>query len=653
MDKALQDTLTAMFKSLQEMKQAIVGDSETGLSGNQAILNANLHTNLILSDILTTLRDSLEFWKDREKEREFEADTAQQAPVESAEDSGGDDMRAKGKIGEFLEGIGIGLTTIATGLTLLGSPRVILGIVNWGLFILATGAALALLAKFAGPAFVNFIHDLIVGIGSALIELLVILGNNSDAIMRVVDIVIHIVDGLLEAIGSFLIQIQPLIEGILEIFLDFVLALSEDILDTFERIVELLVDAFKYLVDALPGIIKALTPIIELFVGLFEFIVDKLPDIIRALTPIFDRILDAFDNLIDGIVEVVRILQPIIRDIIGMVETLIDTIGDIVSDIAGVFTTLIGEVQPILNELEQIIDTVLSNIANIIDTIGDQIQDIITTIGTEVSRVVSTVGGEIQGIIDSIFGDEEGNGGIQGVIKRIKELIVGVVDSIADAVSRIASAIGTEFRANLEAIGDLVERMSALGGDENNGTGLFGTALGLAAVAGALGLFGGVSVLDAIGNVAKSGLDALARFFGGTDSGLQAKMEMLEGLADMDFTAGENLRPFAQAFLNSSEDMATAIDAITKAGGGTLGNRARLIEALGDLGNVGMGVPEMSEETAVEIARRSREMATTSQLTNLTNATGNTNSFNTNQLFITDPAAAEPTVNLILAQERN
>lgn len=653
MDKALQDTLTAMFKSLQEMKQAIVGDSETGLSGNQAILNANLHTNLILSDILTTLRDSLEFWKDREKEREFEADTAQQAPVESAEDSGGDDMRAKGKIGEFLEGIGIGLTTIATGLTLLGSPRVILGIVNWGLFILATGAALALLAKFAGPAFVNFIHDLIVGIGSALIELLVILGNNSDAIMRVVDIVIHIVDGLLEAIGSFLIQIQPLIEGILEIFLDFVLALSEDILDTFERIVELLVDAFKYLVDALPGIIKALTPIIELFVGLFEFIVDKLPDIIRALTPIFDRILDAFDNLIDGIVEVVRILQPIIRDIIGMVETLIDTIGDIVSDIAGVFTTLIGEVQPILNELEQIIDTVLSNIANIIDTIGDQIQDIITTIGTEVSRVVSTVGGEIQGIIDSIFGDEEGNGGIQGVIKRIKELIVGVVDSIADAVSRIASAIGTEFRANLEAIGDLVERMSALGGDENNGTGLFGTALGLAAVAGALGLFGGVSVLDAIGNVAKSGLDALARFFGGTDSGLQAKMEMLEGLADMDFTAGENLRPFAQAFLNSSEDMATAIDAITKAGGGTLGNRARLIEALGDLGNVGMGVPEMSEETAVEIARRSREMATTSQLTNLTNATGNTNSFNTNQLFITDPAAAEPTVNLILSQERN
>jgi len=638
MDQELENVLTSMFQSLQSIRDSL--QISTGaLSDNGIMIRESIQTNSYLADIAFTLREQLEFFRERESEREFEKDTRQASAVQPAEskkatapDSEEKPMKADGKIGGFLSSIGIGLGSIARGLIMFGNPKVILGIVNLGLAIAAIGSAVGLVARYFGEDITGFIHDLVFAVGSALVEVAVMVGENKDALMDAMDVVLHFVDGVIDIFADFLKDIQPLIESVLEILTDF-------IEDMAKVVAELLSDVIDRLLDS------------------FDNLINKLPKILRSLEPIISRILDSFDNLLTEIRKVVEALAPVISDFL-------DSFDNLVSEISETLRTIMTNIEPILKEL-----------GNVIETVGDEIEDIIDSVSSNLEGLVSTVGNEIKELIETVFAEARQTA--ESFSGSISEVVDSVLGGIKDIIEQIGDTIQEVFDNTTKNITELSE----IDGDE-----LKDTAQGITAIALAIAAFAGANLAESVGGVASAVADGVSKLFGGEGSifdrlerfkeigpGLDVAAEAINTLREAieqfsSVSFGESgLSTFADSLYDNASKIRESMDTILGEGGffgfgkgpGSAEERIELLKTLGDLSSAGVaGSPRRSPAVSEsEREARARSLAATTRealpAPNIQTASNVQDSFNTNQVFITNPGGAEATLDRIFAETTN
>lgn len=635
MNEELRRMLQSMFAALESMRDSIVASNNTVTASNP-ILQQAIKTNNYLSDISDTLRQQLEFFRAADREREFEADQAKAKGRSAAPaDTGSKDIqKADGKVGGFLSSIGIGIGAIAQGLTLFANPKILLGILNLSAFVGAMGIVLGLLIRYFGEDIAQFLRDILFAIGAAIVDVGIMIGENKDVLMDANEVVADFVGKMLKEFSTFLKDIMPVLVGIIEVFLDFIK-------------------------DFFVDVVKAIEPIIARLLDTFDNIVNALPEIIRALTPIISRILDSFDNLVDGIVRIVELLRDPLLQIIELFNNLITSVRGMVGDIAEVFQSIIGEVRPVLQE-----------IGNIIETIGGEIEDIVRAIGDSIS-----------GVFDSVFGANE-NSGLQGVINSFGSNLGELVDKALGGIEGIIETIGEQVRATLSSVTENIKDLAEIDGDS-----LRDTAGGIIAIAGAIAAFAGASVMDAAGNVITGVTGGISKLFGGEGSiferlkafkdigpGINEAADAINNLRRaIERFSGFNIQEtglsnFADDLYDNATNIRKSMDTILGEGGflgfgkgpGSVDERLELLRTLGELSGGGVtgspvrtGVADRSAEASLEAARAAAEaMNPVNALSNVESASNNTNSFNTNQLFITTPGGAEATLDrLILADQ--
>lgn len=584
------NAMRGLFNYVSGIKDALLGQS-TAVKTNKAVLEQSIQTNSILRDISVTLKEQFEWFKARDKEREFETDTKKQTNVKIVESDGTKKSSAKtkksksggifgvleglmgavgsigGVIGGILGGIGLGLTGLAAGLFALGNPTVLFGIGNLTLLIAGLGTAIGLLSRWFGEDIAEFIHNLVVSIGSAFVEVGVLVGENKDMLMEAVDVATHFVDNMVDIFADFLNDISPLIENVVEMFLGFAENIAEIFTGEFGRIVRHITTTFREIV----GIVG-----------------------------------NVANNLLDSISDIVTQLPRMLNGLSNVLET------------------IFGGIESTLNSLSNVLTVVFTGIQNNVDTIGTNIVNVINSIGTNVENVATSIGNAISNATDSAFD------GMSQVINTISDGIQNVMNTMTSNIERLSQIDHSALTATAGSILAISGAMAVFAGSQ----------------AGANLVAGGAAV---VGDV----MDGIRSLFGGGGSTgvYQQLLDFTEMGPRLDNTSQAIIRlagaltEFAGMDFTGSSGFANVIDDIESAlrnfeGGGrrnSLQDITNFIDSLNESSYTVSTNPSRPSATfhgAAAAGAANERIANTIAASNTENIS---NSFNTNNFIVTDP----------------
>lgn len=610
MDEELKEVFASMAEAMMEMKESILASTNQTAGGTGGVRAAQMdaaqmETNNILRTISQTLQEQLNFFRERESEREFEADTAQQEAT-AAKTEKAEGPQVDGKAGGLLGKIGIGIGAIAQGLALMGRPQVFVGIAAITLFTAAMGTVLALLAKFFAEAIGEMIYQLLFNIGRAIVDLGIMIGENKDTLMEANEVIADFVNKMVDIFADFLIDLIPLLESLMKGITKFA-----------EKILPIIADFIE---------------------DMTEILIDGLVDIIGALEPIIEDFLDAFNEGFDTLGDII--------------EDILDTIGGLISDITGTLNLLISSTVPILQEFGNLMETVGGEIRATLTTIGNQITNLIQTVFGEARETAESFSESISGVVETVLG------GIESIIAQIGETINSVLDNTTRNIQELSNIDGDALKNTAAGITAIAGAIALFAGSSLAGA---AAGLGEAALGGLTKLFGGEG-----GGGVMSQLMRFAEIGPGINEAADAierLAEVISNFGDTTFNAS-GLSSFADTMESSAMQIGDSMDAIL-GGGGVFGNRAgtaeerlKLLETLGNLtgGAALSGRPQpRGTEVETETARLSTAVREAGRETpSISNVQSDSiqDSFNTNQVYITSPGAIEGTLDRIFAEER-
>ena len=301
-----------------------------------------------------------------------------------------------------------------------------------------------------------------------------------------VEVFAQIAQAVVPLISMMIEQLSPVLAMIMPVLVQVAQILGEAILNALNQ----LAPVFPTLVQAFGSLLEAVLPLIPMLLQLAVDVITPLIPAVIALVPAVVSIVEGFVSLLEAVAPLIPILAELLVECITPLIPMIISLVPAVVGIVDAFVSVFQAVVPVITILDELIGILLQVLATVIGVVGDIVAKFITlgvdVVATVIEFGAGIVGGfadMIQQVIHAIVDfasdliqkfNELWAGAANATSKGINSLmewVRGIKDSILDAFHNAGSWLVQIGKDLIMGLWSGIKHMWHMltGGDDNDG----------------------------------------------------------------------------------------------------------------------------------------------------------------------------------------
>ena len=301
-----------------------------------------------------------------------------------------------------------------------------------------------------------------------------------------VEVFAQIVQAVVPLVSMMIEQLSPVLAMIMPVLVQVAQILGEAILNALNQ----LAPVFPTLVQAFGSLLEAVLPLIPMLLQLAVDVITPLIPAVIALVPAVVSIVEGFVSLLEAVAPLIPILAELLVECITPLIPMIISLVPAVVGIVDAFVSVVQAVVPVITILDELIGILLQVLATVIGVVGDIVAKFITlgvdVVATVIEFGAGIVGGfadMIQQVIHAIVDfasdliqkfNELWAGAANATSKGINSLmewVRGIKDSILDAFHNAGSWLVQIGKDLIMGLWSGIKHMWHMltGGDDNDG----------------------------------------------------------------------------------------------------------------------------------------------------------------------------------------
>lgn len=275
----------------------------------------------------------------------------------------------------------------------------------------------------------------------------------ADALPRVIEIAVSLVDGVISGITQALPQ---LFNTVTQALIDVLNIVVQQLPNIVQAVVQCCTQLLQALSKALPTI---LTAVVNALLEIVKVIIAELPTFLGAF---FELVVSCVDAIIQAIPDIINTLPELINAIIDAIlqsiPLLIDAGVKLLTSLVENLPVIIDTIVAVLPQIaESIYNALLDNIPLIVDCGVKLITSLIENLPTIITTIVTAMPKIISGIINYFAT------AIPLIIQCGVQLLSALVQNLPTIIATVVRAIPQIIRALVSAIGEGVSAMASAG----------------------------------------------------------------------------------------------------------------------------------------------------------------------------------------------
>ena len=207
-----------------------------------------------------------------------------------------------------------------------------------------------------------------------------------------VEVFAQIVQAVVPLVSMMIEQLSPVLAMIMPVLVQVAQILGEAILNALNQ----LAPVFPTLVQAFGSLLEAVLPLIPMLLQLAVDVITPLIPAVIALVPAVVSIVEGFVSLLEAVAPLIPILAELLVECITPLIPMIISLVPAVVGIVDAFVSVVQAVVPVIAILDEFIGILLQVLATVIGVVGDIIAKFIT-LGVDVVATVVEFGAGIVG----------------------------------------------------------------------------------------------------------------------------------------------------------------------------------------------------------------------------------------------------------------
>ena len=213
-----------------------------------------------------------------------------------------------------------------------------------------------------------------------------------------VEVFAQIVQAVVPLVSMMIEQLSPVLAMIMPVLVQVAQILGEAILNALNQ----LAPVFPTLVQAFGSLLEAVLPLIPMLLQLAVDVITPLIPAVIALVPAVVSIVEGFVSLLEAVAPLIPILAELLVECITPLIPMIISLVPAVVGIVDAFVSVVQAVVPVIAILDEFIGILLQVLATVIGVVGDIIAKFITLGVDVVATVVEFGAGIVGGFADMI-----------------------------------------------------------------------------------------------------------------------------------------------------------------------------------------------------------------------------------------------------------
>ena len=213
-----------------------------------------------------------------------------------------------------------------------------------------------------------------------------------------VEVFAQIAQAVVPLISMMIEQLSPVLAMIMPVLVQVAQILGEAILNALNQ----LAPVFPTLVQAFGSLLEAVLPLIPMLLQLAVDVITPLIPAVIALVPAVVSIVEGFVSLLEAVAPLIPILAELLVECITPLIPMIISLVPAVVGIVDAFVSVVQAVVPVIAILDEFIGILLQVLATVIGVVGDIIAKFITLGVDVVATVVEFGAGIVGGFADMI-----------------------------------------------------------------------------------------------------------------------------------------------------------------------------------------------------------------------------------------------------------
>ena len=213
-----------------------------------------------------------------------------------------------------------------------------------------------------------------------------------------VEVFAQIVQAVVPLVSMMIEQLSPVLAMIMPVLVQVAQILGEAILNALNQ----LAPVFPTLVQAFGSLLEAVLPLIPMLLQLAVDVITPLIPAVIALVPAVVSIVEGFVSLLEAVAPLIPILAELLVECITPLIPMIISLVPAVVSIVDAFVSVVQAVVPVIAILDEFIGILLQVLATVIGVVGDIIAKFITLGVDVVATVVEFGAGIVGGFADMI-----------------------------------------------------------------------------------------------------------------------------------------------------------------------------------------------------------------------------------------------------------
>lgn len=231
--------------------------------------------------------------------------------------------------------------------------------------------------------------------GDALVQMIQQL---APLLPSLVEVFAQIAQAVVPLISMMIEQLSPVLAMIMPVLVQVAQILGEAILNALNQ----LAPVFPTLVQAFGSLLEAVLPLIPMLLQLAVDVITPLIPAVIALVPAVVSIVEGFVSLLEAVAPLIPILAELLVECITPLIPMIISLVPAVVGIVDAFVSVVQAVVPVIAILDEFIGILLQVLATVIGVVGDIIAKFITLGVDVVATVVEFGAGIVGGFADMI-----------------------------------------------------------------------------------------------------------------------------------------------------------------------------------------------------------------------------------------------------------
>lgn len=266
-------------------------------------------------------------------------------------------------------------------------------------------------------------------------------------------IIVSLLNGIISALPN-LIQlftsvwtgivgvIQTAVGIIVAIFTGDMTILKQGLMNLWEGIKGIFVNAIMFIVNLVKGFVEGL---ISFFKGLYDVLVGHsiIPDMVKAIIQWFNTMKDFVTTIVNAVKDVVITVWNAVKTAINAV------VSAIVAVIKAEFTIMKTVINTVLDTIKTVVTTVWNAVKTVFTTVLNAIKEVVTTVWNGIKSTTTTVLNAISSVVTSTWNSIKSS--VTTVLNAISSTATsvwnGIKSNIASAVNGIKSTVTSVFNS--------------------------------------------------------------------------------------------------------------------------------------------------------------------------------------------------------------